>query len=167
MESIIMDSELLKQEPQLQCDAPIVPNQSLGGLQLRKPIVAIEPLLQRLPERYTRRDWAVVDPPWEIRYLLGCVVVAADVRTGRIFKLIAVDGYEGLLFDKIRVGMRIHDAQKLELRLYYDEDSELLLVRDTPGVALDVPEVDPDPATVPGMPISAISVFVSELEGYR
>jgi hypothetical protein len=153
--------------PHLRHDAPIVPNVGLGGLELRRPIAEIAPLLNRLPGRYTRKDWVEVDPPWEIRYLLGAVMVAADVRTGMIFKLSALEGYTGLLFDEISVGMTVRDAQRLEPQLYYDEGRELLLVRDTPGVSLDVPEIDPDPAEVPAMRISAISVFAAEIPDYR
>ena len=124
----------------LRTDAPIEPDAGLGGLTLRTPISQIGDIALALLERYDG-DWArvcEVHPLWEARYLLGPIAVCADIRNGRIFKLIADAGYSGALFGAIHVGMPVGEALRLEPHLYYDEDEELLLVRDCPGVALDV-----------------------------
>ncbi|MEO7000583.1 MAG: hypothetical protein ABI068_02105 [Ktedonobacterales bacterium] len=124
----------------LRPDAPIEPNVGLGGLTLRVPITSIEDIALALLERYDG-DWGricEVYPLWEARYLLGPICACADIRSGRIFKLIADTGYTGALFGTIRVGMPLGEALRLEPRLYYDEDEGLLLVRDCPGVALDI-----------------------------
>jgi hypothetical protein len=148
-------------------EAPIIPDVGLGGVHLRLPIAMINPILRRLPERYTSTRWFESSPPWEVRYILGSVVVAADVRTGRIFKVSALPGYRGGYHDRLHVGMRVQDAQQVEPALYYDEASELLYIKGVQGIAFDVPEVDPDPLKVPFMPISAISVYASEIRDYH
>lgn len=147
----------------LQCHAPITPNVGLGGLTLRQPITDLDDMIAQVPGRYTESDWFSLDPPYEVRYEFGCVAVAVDVRTGRIFKLIAQNGYTGTLLEAIRLGMLVADAQRVEPRLFYDEFDGLLRVRECDGVSLDVPEYDADPALVASMPICAISVFASEV----
>jgi len=146
----------------LQCGAPIVPNVGLGGLTLRRPVTDLDEIIDHVPGRYTSSDWFLLDPPYEVRYVFGCVAVAVDVRTGHIFKLIAQDGYTGMLLEKIRLGMLVADAQRVEPRLYFDEFDGLLRIRECDGVVLDVPIPDADPVDIPSMPIYAISVFAPE-----
>jgi hypothetical protein len=98
---------------------------------------------------------------------LGNVVVAADIRTGRIFKIIAHDGYTGLLLGKISVGMRIGDVKRLLPDLAYDEGSDLFLINGVDGVSVDVAVQEPDPGEVDNMLVSAISVYDAELREYR
>lgn len=146
---------------------PILPNQSLGGIALRQPIEALEHLLNQIPTRYIDTSWCEIYPPWEVRYLLGPIAVATDVRNGRIFKLLALPGYKGALFGTIRVGMIIQEVQALEPRLYFEGASETFLIAGCPGVALDISEIDPDPHKLPEMPISAISVYAVETPNLR
>ncbi len=47
--------------------------------------------------------------------------------------------------------------------IYYDEAEGLVLVRGSEGVSTDLPEPDPDPATVPSSRIAAISVYAREI----
>jgi len=158
----------------LRPDAPIEPDAGLGGLTLRTPISGIGDIALALLERYDG-EWArvcEVYPLWEARYLLGPIAVCADIRSGRIFKLIADTGYTGALFGALRVGMPVREALRLEPRLYYDEDEELLLVRDCPGVALDVRfdmapsafiwDADSSERWADGV-IAAIAVFAPEM----
>jgi hypothetical protein len=104
--------------------------------------------------------------PFEARYSLedGSVEFAVDVRNGKIFKVIAQAGYEGKLFGGISVGMPVSDATDMDPRMYYDEASELLLLRDVPGVCLEVPLDDPTPEEAMRLTICAISVFAPEIE---
>jgi hypothetical protein len=103
---------------------------------------------------------------YEARYALdgGIVQIAIDVRNGKVFKLIAGDGYKGKLFGRIAVGMPVAEALAADDRMYYDEAAELLLIRGVDGVALEVPLDDPTSEEAVVSHISAISVFVPEIE---
>ena len=148
----------------LQIDAPIQPGVGLGGIELHGSVQELSPLLEEtFLDRAHEEPWYWMASPWEVRYSLGAVEVGVDVRTGRIFKLSAKEGYQGTLFDEIRVGMLVADALALDPRIAYDEGESLLTVRGCMGVTLDIAAPDPDPRTVPMMPISAISVLESEV----
>jgi hypothetical protein len=148
-------------KPSVQIDAPIVPNEGLGGLKLRSKIADIQDLLMGLG-LYKSGSFELV-APFEARYRLGNgeVEVGVDVRNGKIFKLIAGPGYQGQM-GGIAVGMRMGDAMKQEPCLRYDEAEESVLLAGCPGVVLDVSEIDPLPESVPALPISAISVYAVE-----
>jgi hypothetical protein len=147
----------------VQIDAPIVPNQGLSGIALRARMADLRELLEATYIRnLPRSDWYELASPWEARYRLGPVEIAVDVRNGKVFKVTARSGYVGKLFGKIGVGMPVGEAMKLEPRLYYDEAEEIVLVRGCPGITIDVPEIDPDPALVPSYPIHAISAMAPE-----
>ncbi len=145
-------------------DEPVTPNVSLGGFRLRTPLLELKELLfafyvKNLAEK---PDWYDLVDLYEARYDLVPIAVCADVRNGKIFKLIAQRGYEGKPFGKLHVGMNAGEAMALEPRLYYDEAWEGLYVKGCPGVTLDVPEEDPYPHEVPSYPIWAISVYAEE-----
>lgn len=148
----------------LRLDAEIIPNHGLGNLTLRAHISDIEVLLVGLGV-YEQGSFSLVSP-FEARYRLGRgeIEVAVDVRNGKIFKLIAYEGYRGKLFGKITAGMRVGDAMRLEPRLYYDEAEEAVLCRGVSGLTVDVPEIDPPAELVPGMQIKAIAVYAEEID---
>jgi hypothetical protein len=152
-------------------DDYIVPNEGLGGLKLRMPLKELEHLLWEFDvKRGEARDWYYLDTLYEARYDIGPVTIGIDVRNGKVFKLIAQEGYAGKLFGAIEVGMNVGEAMSLEPRLCYDDVEEGLYVRGCAGVTLDVPELDPPPEEVPSYPISAISVYAEEAvspEGQR
>ena len=147
----------------LRLDAEIVPNQGLGNLTLRSHISDLEDLLVGLGV-YEEGSFRLASP-FEARYRLGRgeIEVAVDVRNGKIFKLIAYEGYRGKLFGKIAAGMLVGDAMRLEPKLYYDEAEEAVLCRGVSGLTIDVPEIDPPAELVPGMPIKAIAVYAEEI----
>ncbi len=140
-----------------------MPNEGLGGLALRTPIAALWDLLHAAHMQAAGElTWTSMGHIFEARYDLGPVTIGVDVRNGKIFKLIANDGYQGALFGSIRVGQRVADAMRLEPRLYYNDMEESLSIRNCDGVTLDVPLIDPKPAWVSSCVISAISVFAKE-----
>lgn len=161
----------MKQKLRLTIDEPILPAEALGGFALRDHLGALDDLLMDLYLRNLQgARWYQLAHIYEARYDLGPVQVSVDVRNGKVFKLIASEGYRGKLFDKIHVGMNAGEAMALEPRLYYDEAEEGIYVKDCPGVVLEVPEDDPWPEEVPSYPISAIAVYVPEVwtaEGMR
>jgi hypothetical protein len=149
-------------QPKLNLDAPILPNEGLGGLKLRARIIDVQECFVSLG--LIGKEAFELVSPFDARYHLADkkVTVGLDVRNGKIFMLSAKTGYRGLLFGKIKVGMRVEDAFKLNPSLYYDEAEEMILCRDYEGVSIDIPEIDPPPETVPQMTISAINVFAAE-----
>ena len=140
----------------------ILPNEGLGGLKVRTPLADIQDLFLGLG-LYKKGDCHLV-APFEARYRLGEgeIEVSVDVRNGKVFKLTAGPGYQGLLCGKISVGMAAGEAMQRETGLRYDEVEEAIVYDGCPGVLLDVPEVDPQPDRVPALTISAISVYASE-----
>jgi hypothetical protein len=145
----------------IQLDAPIVPDQGLGGVLLRTRVREIQDILV-FPGKNAKFRLVSL---FEARYSLadGAIEIAVDVRNSKIFKLMARSGYQGLLFDKIRVGLTVREAMALVPALYYDETEEMILCKGYPGVSLDVLEVDPSPERVPDMTIDSINVFASEI----
>jgi len=135
-----------------------------GGSQAtHAPRRAAAPVVENgCPEKGDARDWYRLDTLYEARCDIGPVLVGVDVRNGKVFKLVAQEGYAGKLFDTIKVGMNVGEAMSLEQRLFYDDIEEGLYVRGCAGVTLDVPEIDPPPEEVPNYPISAISVYAEE-----
>jgi hypothetical protein len=140
-------------------DADIVPDEGLGGLHLRTTVQDLMPLIDGGQEAVPRTTG------YEATYKLeeGIVEAAVDTRNGKVFRLTAHIGYRGKLFGTISVGMRISDAMVADHRVRYDEIEECVVGAGVDGVAIEVPEVDPIPETVPSMPIHAISVYAREI----
>ncbi len=142
--------------------SPIIPNEGLGGLKVRARLADLQDLFMGLG--LYKKGECHLEGPFEARYRLGDgeIEVSVDVRNGKVFKLTAGPGYQGLLCGKISVGMVVEEAMRREPGLRYDEVEEAILYDGCPGVLLDVPEIDPLPETVPALMISAISVYASE-----
>jgi hypothetical protein len=143
--------------------APIVPGESLGGIALRQHITALDEMIMKNywmhPAEY---DWYFMSHIHELTYRIGNISICIDVRNGKVFKLIAHEGYKGKLFGKIAVGMSIEDAMTACPDLHYDEDDWIVRSRQHEGIVIDAEEIDPDPATVGTLPIRGIAVFVPE-----
>jgi len=143
-------------------DAPIIPDEGLGGLTVRTRIRDIQDGFTGLS--ITKEGSFNLVSPFDARYHLqkGEVTVSVDVRNGKVFMLSAGNGYRGLLFGKIFVGMKVEDAINAEPKLYYDEAEEMILCEGCEGLSLDIPEIDPPVELVPEMTFSAINVFAQE-----
>jgi hypothetical protein len=142
--------------------APIQPNKSLGGLQLRSHISTLSKLLVGLGITQ-RGDYKLISP-FEARYFFGdgSIQCAIDVRNGRVFKLIATGLYKGNFADKIHVGMAVKEAFVVEPSLFYNEAEEHIFCRGVEGIVFDVPVIDPYPSDVPSLVISSIAVYAAE-----
>lgn len=153
-------------EIELNIDAPIIPDHSLGGLRLRMSLLDFD--LQEIIRRQTQFDSTASELvlPFEVRYRLeeGIIQVGVDVRNGKIYRLSAHRGYRGLLMESIHVGMKMHDAFEALAGLYYDHVWECILHKDYPGLAIDVPKIDPQPEVLRELSISAINVYVKEID---
>jgi hypothetical protein len=149
------------EQPSVQLDAPIIPDQGLGGILLRTPVRELQELFVSSGKSMTFELVSL----FEARYRLanGAIEVTVDVRNGKIFKLTARSGYRGLLFDKIGVGTTVREAIACVPALYYDETEEMVLCKGCAGVSLDVPEIDPPSDRAQKMSIDSINVFASEI----
>ncbi len=149
-------------EPMISLAASIGQNKGLRGLTLRARLAGVQVLFLGL-DLYEKGECRLF-APFEACYRLGDgeIEVAVDVRNGKVFRLIAGPGYQGLLCGKIGVGMSAGESMRREPSLRYDESEEAIVYDDCPGVLLDLPEVDPLPEAVPALAISAISVYAPE-----
>jgi hypothetical protein len=150
-------------ERQFDRAAPIVPNRGLGGLQLRVSLASLQSFLAGLGV-FDRGAYGLV-APFDARYRMDdyCVEIAADPRNGRVFRLSALPGYEGLLLGGIRVGMSVQDAIRIA-PFELNEMEGVLELTSAPGVVLEVDDPDPDPRLLARLPVARISVFAVEIE---
>lgn len=98
----------------------------------------------------------------EIRYkILPGLSVSLDVVSNKVLKVIALDGYRGWLQvgkARVRVGNIPRDLRKEIPSLYFDESDSLFLLPESPGVCLEVADVDPYEADAWEMAIESITV---------
>lgn len=148
----------------IRLDADIIPNQTLGGITLRSNISDLKDRLAGLGA-WKPGSFELVTP-FEAKYKLGKgeVELYVDIRNGKIFKLAAGKGYRGKFCGNIFVGMIVRQAMAIEPRLYYDDSNEMILCKDVAGLAMEVPESDPLPETVPDMNIESIVVYATEID---
>jgi hypothetical protein len=146
---------------ELNLDAEIIPNQSLGGLTLRTKLIDIQNIVH--PWAQSKGSYHL-SRPFEALYRPGNgeIEIGVDVRNGKVFRLTAREGYRGNLFGKVTVGMKVSEAMQLEPRLFYDEADWLIRCKGADGLSIDISEIDPPPELVPGLVISAISVYALE-----
>lgn len=150
----------------LDLDAPIVPEQSLGGLTLRSHISELQDLIQSMiyTSTFTFGPMGPAAPFFmTYKFFGGTLQVDVDVRNGKIFQLTAKEGYRGLLFGDVGVGMRVRDVLERHPDLYYDEAEEVILSHTIEGVCLVVPDIAPPPELVPDMEIADIGVYIEEI----
>lgn len=145
--------------------ADILPDISLGGFKLRSSLGDIQ---EELEELY-RQSMVVFQHYrlFEVTYRLsaGAISIAVDIRNGKIHRLSAGQGYQGTLFEAIKVGMPVGTALGIEPRLYYDDAEEMVFCRGVPGVSIEVPNtIAYAGKALTDLPIDSISVFVRELD---
>ena len=134
---------------QLDVNAPILPWKGLGNIPLYTTIKELRSWLDAM-----RAKSLLIGRFW-IRYEIKDVVyLFFDLTNGKLFKLVALSGYKGSLFNKIYVGQPEEEALRLEPSFEYEDFEEVYI--SPKGVFL---ETDPCTHTV-----DCISVFVKELE---
>lgn len=144
----------------------IVPNLRVGDFELRRRIVDYDATLR---DDYIQRGGVTTQfcffaDLYDVRYRLGDIELGVDVRTGRIYR-VTVLTESGGRFGAVTVGQLVRDAIALDPRIYYDEAEGTLFVQGVNGIVLDVAADDPDPAVVPSLSLSAISVYAHEVVG--
>ena len=141
--------------------APIIPGESIGGIPLYSHIRDYRDLVNSFEycEKKTGKDlshsfFGTFEIAYEYKDIMTLVF---SIINGKLLIIIAQKGYNGLLFDKIRVGMNIKEAMKLEPRIYFDNvHEEYYLVKGEKGIMLET-----DPATGN---IAVIMVNIKEMD---
>jgi hypothetical protein len=141
---------------------PIVPDVGLGGYQARARLVDIQTDFRDLAV-HNSGLYELVDA-FEARYIIGRgeVTVSVDARNGKVIKVIAGLGYRGALFGRIRVGLKVFEARKIDPRLYLDYTWNGFAFHGVDGVFIDVDDPDPDDSFAWNMPIKSITVYAKE-----
>ena len=141
--------------------APILPGKSIGGIPLYAHIRDYQDLVNSFEyfEQKTGKDLSLsFYGTFSIGYeYKGILTLVFSIMNGKLFKIIAWKGYQGLLFDKIKVGMNIKEAMKLEPRIYFDDvHEEYYKVKGEKGIILETHPLSGD--------ITLIIVNVKEID---
>lgn len=131
----------MKNKKDLDLYAPIIPQIGLGGLVLSTHIKKYKELVESFSwlDTKTLEDKSVsLFSSFHIGYELQDVLIMIfDVLTGELQRICAKKGYQGLLLNRIKTGMLIEEAIKLEPRLKYDEDEEHFYIEGLQGVTVE------------------------------
>jgi len=140
--------------------APIIPNEGLGGIELRKGI-GDYPHLVNLDTWLSGEMELDMFGPFRVCYDLPRFGFQIDVdpRNALITYIKAYAGYAGTLFGQIGVGTLVSEALKLAPDLYWDEMDSILYSEIHDGVFLGIGG-DAPLEKIPSLPIEAIWVYV-------
>ncbi len=134
---------------QLDVNAPILPWKGLGNIPLYTHIKELSDWLEQ------ERASTFIYGRFFVRYEIKAgLYLYFNLLNGKLFKLAAISGYKGRLFDQIYIGQPIDEVLRLEPSFEYEDFEEVFV--SPKGVFL---ETDPCTHTV-----DCISVFVKELE---
>lgn len=155
---------------EVQKHLPIIPNQSLGGFELRTHLIDIQQEIALLGGTLWG-NYGLIGP-FEANYRMadGLIDIGVDVRNGKVVRITAHSGYKGKLLGKISIGMKAKKVTKLLPSLYFEERTYEFLSKEYPGLALNVGELDPPLDLLPEMEIKGIAVLASEFDtfaGYK
>ncbi len=129
--------------------APIIPFESMGGIKLYQTIKDLKPILEQRNVKEAFVYKFVVS--YEIENQIS---LWFNLLNGKLYKIIALKDYTGVLLDKIRIGMHINEVLEIEPSFVY-EDFEEVYVSDK-GIYI---ETDPETNNV-----LWVSVFVKEID---
>ncbi|SHJ81824.1 hypothetical protein SAMN02745248_01022 [Hathewaya proteolytica DSM 3090] len=128
---------------------PIIPYQGIGGIKLYSTIRELKPLLE---DRKVKAQ--ILNNLW-IRYeIADSLYLFFNLVNGKLFKITTLNGYKGLLWGKIGVGMKAQDFMKIEPSFNYDDFEEVY--ESSKGVFIETDAVE-DTAIW-------ISVYVKEMD---
>lgn len=130
-------------------NAPIIPWKEMGGIKLYSHISDFYSIIKQLNDADALLGKTLVR--YEIK---DEVLLWFNLFNGKLFKITALKGYTGKLFEKISIGMPIEDVLKIEPDFEYDEFEEVYC--SPKGVYI---ETDPAENTV-----LWISVYIKEID---
>ena len=121
--------------------APIIPQVGLGGLKLSTHIKEYKELVSSFSwlDIVTLENKSIsLFSPFHIGYeLQDTLIMTFDVLTGKLQRICAIQCYKGFLLNKLKIGMPMEQAMKLEPRLKYDELEEYFYIQDLHGVVIE------------------------------
>lgn len=101
-------------------NSPIIPWVGLGGVKLYSHVSHFYDLIDKLDEKSSLLVKLFVR--YEIK---DSVDLWFNLLNGKLFKITASKGYNGLLFDKIHIGMHIDEVLQIEPSFEYDDFEEV------------------------------------------
>ena len=132
-------------------NAPIIPYEGMGGIKLYSTIKDLKETLIGDNVKAT-----VLNNLW-IRYEISdYLYLFFSLLNGKLFKITTLSGYKGLLWGKIKVGMKAEEFIKIEPSFRYDDFEEVYEC--DKGVFIET-DVDEDRALW-------ISVYVRDIDLY-
>lgn len=130
-------------------NAPIIPYEGMGGIKLYSTIKDLKEILSDSKVKAT-----VLNNLW-IRYdIEDYLHLFFNLVNGKLFRITTLNGYKGLLWNKISVGMKAEEFIKIEPSFKYDDFEEVYEC--DKGVFIEA-DVEEDRAIW-------ISVYVKELD---
>lgn len=133
----------------IDCYAPIIPWEGMGGIKLYSTIKDHRSIIQR------RDVKAVLLNNLWIRYEIDNILyLFFHLVNGKLFKITTLDKYKGKLFNKISIGMTETELLQVEPSFIFDELEEVF--ESQKGVFLET-----DPV---GHTVKYISVFIKEID---
>ena len=131
---------MLKKE-NIDTTAPILPGEGLGGLKLLTHIKDYKELVTSFSwlDQKTLKDCSVsLFSPLHIGYeMKDTLIMIFDVITGNLQRICDIKNYEGTLLGKLKVGMSLEQAKKLEPKLTFDDFEELYYIDGVQGVTIE------------------------------
>lgn len=150
-------------------NAPIIPNESLGGVKLRENKNS---LIRQLKQNNISYEVSYENENNKrvslFSILREIIIVSVDNKNSKIFRITAKTGYFACLFDKIKIGDTLQDILNCDEGFFYDEREDTILSSKHPGVSLDLDVPDYLATDVINPKVESISVFAKEsmtLEG--
>ena len=128
----------------------IIPGRGIGEISLNE---SEEMLLSQIGTAYRK-----VTGTDYFKYDMDSLTIWVDSRTNRVFEIIAKEGFEGTLFNQVRVGTPFTKLRELG-ELYYDLDT--YQIRGVEGVSFEMSEdeTSEDDYDVENTHIVSISVY--------
>lgn len=126
----------------LDLEAPIIPDRSLGGFTLRTHIKEYYDTINKFPnfksERTGYGKFYSMPLPYIIEYnFKNTLHLTFNVLNGKLESIYAYENYQGLLYGKIGIGMKIDDAIKLDERIYFDEEEDCFGIQGEDGIVIN------------------------------
>lgn len=125
-------------------NAPILLGKGLGELKLLTHIKEYKELVSSFSwlDQKTLEDCSVsLYSPFHIGYeMKNTLIMIFDVITGRLQRICAIKNYEGTLFEKLKLGMSLEEAKKLQPKLVFDDFEELYYIDGIEGVTIEADE---------------------------
>ena len=133
----------------LDIKAPIVPWVGLGNIKLYESIKSLRDLIDQEGVKeflYSR---------FLVRYEIpGKIYLFFNLLNGKLFKLTALKDYEGVVLDRIKIGMTSEELLRIDPSFEYDDFEEVYVSKKGVFIVTDAETEE----------IMWISVFIKELE---